>query len=188
MVQMEVKDVFGDLPAVATDRLLLRKLEEGDLADLFAYASDPEVAKHTSWPAHKTIEDSREFLNYVLGLYRQAEVAPWGVVFEGKLVGTCGFLDWYLHSSWAEIGYALSSGYWGRGLMTEAVRAVISFGFRTMSLNRIQGRCEVENVASIRVMEKAGMKLEGVLREHVYSEGRFLDIGMYAILRREWKA
>jgi ribosomal-protein-alanine N-acetyltransferase len=70
--------------------------------------------------------------------------------------------------------------------MTEAVRAVIRFGFRTMNLNRIQGRCEVENIASVRVMEKAGMRLEGVLREHEYSAGKYLDIVMYSILRREW--
>jgi ribosomal-protein-alanine N-acetyltransferase len=70
--------------------------------------------------------------------------------------------------------------------MTQAVGEVIRFGFRAMKLNRIQGRCEVENVASIRVMEKAGMRLEGVLREHEYSEGRYLDIVMYSILRREW--
>lgn len=186
MVKAEVKDVFDDLPSVETDRLLLRRLEADDLEDVFAYASDPEVAKYTSWPAHETLKDSREFLNFVLDLYKNGEVAPWGVVCEGKVVGTCGFLDWNRHSSRAEIGYALSSKVWGRGLMTEAVRAVISFGFRAVNLNRIQGRCEVENIASIRVMEKAGMRLEGVLREHEYSEGRYLDIVIYSILRREW--
>jgi ribosomal-protein-alanine N-acetyltransferase len=187
MVRVEVKDVFGDLPSLETGRLLLRRLEADDLEDVFAYASDPEVAKYTSWPAHETLEDSREFLNYVLNLYSNGDVAPWGVVCEGKVVGTCGFLDWNCHTSQAEIGYALSSRYWGRGLMTEAVRGVIRFGFRTMNLNRIQGRCEVENIASVRVMEKAGMKLEGVLREHEYSEGRYLDIAIYSILRREWR-
>ena len=187
MVEIDVKDVFDDLPILETDRLLLRRLEADDLEDVFEYASDPEVAKYTTWPAHATIEDSRGFLDYVLGLYNRSEVAPWGMVCEGKVIGTCGFLDWYPHFSRAEIGYALSSKYWGRGLMTEAVGAVISFGFRKMKLNRIQGRCEVENIASIRVMEKAGMKLEGVLREHEYSEGRYLDIVMYSILRKEWR-
>jgi ribosomal-protein-alanine N-acetyltransferase len=187
MIDMEVKDVFGDSPILETDRLLLRRLEAHDLEDVFEYASDPEVAKHTSWLAHASIEDTRQFLNHVLELYRNGKVAPWGVVYEGKVVGTCGFLDWDLDSSRAEIGYALSSTYWGRGLMTEAVGEVISFGFRTMRLNRIQGRCEVENMASVRVMEKVGMKQEGVLREHEYSEGRHVDIVLYSILRREWK-
>ncbi len=84
---MDVKDVFVDLPTLETDRLLLRKLEADDVDDVFAYASDPEVAKYTSWPAHATIEDSAEFLAYVLELYRKGQVAPWGVVHEGKVVG-----------------------------------------------------------------------------------------------------
>jgi ribosomal-protein-alanine N-acetyltransferase len=190
MVKTEVKAVFGDLPVLETDRLFLRRLQADDLQDIFEYASDPEVAKYTSWPAHQTIHDTREFLDYVLELYRNGDVAPWGLVVKvgGKLVGTCGFLDWYPDSARAEVGYALSSQYWGRGLMTEAVRAVIAFGFRTLNANRIQGRCEVENIASIRVMEKAGMKLEGVLREHEYAAGRYLDIAIHSILRREWRA
>jgi ribosomal-protein-alanine N-acetyltransferase len=188
MVKIEMKDVFGQLTTLETDRLVLRRLEADDLEDLFEYASDPELARYTSWPAHESTDDTREFLNHVLALYKNGEVAPWGVVYkaDGKLVGTCGFLDWYLDSSRAEIGYALSNAYWGRGLMTEAVRRIIAFGFRKMELNRIQGRCEVENIGSSRVMEKAGMKLEGVLREHEYAKGRYLDMAMYSVLRREW--
>jgi len=185
---MEVKDVFGDLPRLETNRLLLRKIEPGDLEDIFAYASDPRVAQYTSWQAHTSIEASREFLSYVLDLYRDGKVAPWGLVHKGddRLVGTCGFLDWHPYHSRAEIGYALSSKYWRRGLMTEAVRELVSFGFRTMDLNRIQGQCEIENVASARVMEKAGMRLEGVLRQHEFSAGRYLDMAIYSILRSEW--
>ena len=104
MAKIEVKDVIDDFPVLETARLLLRRLEATDLEDGFAYASDPKVAKYTSWPAHATIEDSKEFLSYVLDLYKEGEVAPWGVVCEGKIVGTCGFLDWYLRSSRAEIG------------------------------------------------------------------------------------
>jgi ribosomal-protein-alanine N-acetyltransferase len=186
---MEERDVFSDMPTLETDRLLLRRMVSGDLEHIFAYASDPEVARYTSWPAHSSLEDSQEFLDYVLDLYRQGKVAPWGMVHkgDGRLIGTCGFLDWHPHHARSEIGYALSRQYWGRGLMTEAVREIISFGFETMGLNRIQGRCEVENVASARVMEKAGMKLEGVLREHEFCKGRYLDMRVYAVLRREWE-
>jgi ribosomal-protein-alanine N-acetyltransferase len=185
MVNIGMKDVFEDLPDLETDRLVLRQLRADDLEDIFEYASDPEVAKYTSWTAHETIKDTEVFLNYVLDLYKNGEVAPWGVVYVGKIVGTCGFVGWDLRSSRAEIGYALSREYWGRGLMTEAVGEIISFGFRSMKLNRIQGRCEVENIASARVMEKAGMKFEGLLREHEYSKGRYLDIVIYSVLRSE---
>lgn len=130
MVKIEVKDVFDDLPILETDRLLLQKLRLDDLEDVFEYASDPKVGKYTSWPAHETIEDTREFLNYVLEQYKSGEVAPWGIVYRGRVVGTCGFLYWDRYSSRAELGYALSSKYWGRGIMTEAVREIISFASR----------------------------------------------------------
>jgi len=70
--------------------------------------------------------------------------------------------------------------------MNEAVCVVIRFGFEGLGLNRIQARCKVVNVGSARVMEKAGMAFEGVLREYSFSKGEYLDLKMYSILRREW--
>jgi ribosomal-protein-alanine N-acetyltransferase len=185
---MEIKDVFGNLPALETDQLLLRRMNTDDAQDLFEYASDPKVAMYTTWQAHQSIEDSVAFLRFVMGQYDREEIATWGVVHKGaqKLIGTCGFITWLSHHARAEIAYALSRKYWGQGLMTEAVRAVVSFGFRTMQLNRIQAVCEVENVASARVMEKVGMVFEGILREYMYSKQHYRNLKMYSILRKEW--
>ena len=82
----------------------------------------------------------------------------------------------------------MSRAYWNRGLMTEALRAVLDFGFREMHLNRIQGCCVVENIGSARVMEKAGMQLEGIRRQYEVADepDTYLDIQMHAILRRDW--
>jgi ribosomal-protein-alanine N-acetyltransferase len=87
----------------------------------------------------------------------------------------------------AELGYVLSREHWGRGLMPEAVRAVIRFGFGRMGLNRVQARCIAENVASARVMEKAGMAYEGTLRESEFIKGAYRDMKLYSILRREYR-
>lgn len=91
------------------------------------------------------------------------------------------------HAS-AELGYVLSRSYWGRGLMPEAVRAMIRFGFQRMDLNRIEARCIAKNTASARVMEKAGMTREGTLRESELIKGAFRDMKRYSILRREFEA
>lgn len=190
---MEIQDIFGDLPTLETDRLVLRRIVPEDLDSIFEYASDPEVARFTSWSAHLSIENSRAFLTYVMEQYEGSKIAPWGVEYrrDNKMIGTCGFMDWIVRNARAEIGYALSRQYWNQGLATEALRAVIDFGFREMRLNRIQGRCVVENIASARVMEKAGMKMEGVLREYEYEVsdkvGVYLNIQMHSILRREWE-
>lgn len=88
----------------------------------------------------------------------------------------------------AELGYWIGVPYWGRGFATEAAKAVIRFGFEQLSLNRIHACHLTRNPASGRVMIKAGMRLEGCLRQHVVKWDRFEDLAKYAILRREWTA
>lgn len=117
---METKDVFGNLPTLETGRLVLRKVTLGDGRDFFEYASDPEVARYTTWEPHQSIEDSLSFLRLVLERYDNQRVATWGVEHkrDQKFIGTCGFLYWAVPDARAEVAYALSRKYWGQGLMT----------------------------------------------------------------------
>ena len=86
----------------------------------------------------------------------------------------------------AELYYVLAQNYWGRGYMTEAVEAVLGFGFGVMHLNRIDGVCWVENTASARVLEKVGMQFEGILRQFIFVKGAFRDLRWYSILHNEY--
>lgn len=185
---LKIADVFGDLPELETPRLLLRKLKAGDAADMFEYASDPEVARDVTWEAHRTIEDSRGFLNSVVQKYAKKETSEWGLVLKesGKLVGTCGFVWWRPEHAKAEFGYALSRKYWGRGLMTEAAAAVIAFAFEKMKLHRLEARCITTNTGSEKVMLKNGMKYEGLLRDVVYEKGGFQSLKVYSLLKEEY--
>jgi len=186
----EIAGVFGDLPVLETQRLLLRRLTMGDVPDVFAYASDPEVARFVTWEAHQTIDDSRRFLEWVAEQYVTFQVAPWGVVHKGdrKIIGTCGYMWWRPRHARAEIAYAIGRPYWNQELTTEAVREVIRFGFDRMSLNRIEARCMVEHPASERVMQKVGMAFEGILREQMFVKGRYDDLKLYSVLRKEYEA
>ncbi len=87
----------------------------------------------------------------------------------------------------AEIGYWVAVAHWGRGYMTEAVRAIIDYGFRELGLNRVHAECHGDNPASARVLEKAGMTYEGTLRQHSFRLGRFADKLQFGILRSEWR-
>jgi len=180
---------FPDLPTLVTARLILRKVTLDDAEDMFAYASAPEVATYVTWNPHRTVEDSRTFLQGVLDRYAQHVPANWGLVLKatGHLVGTCGFMSWFSDHRRAEIGFALGRRYWGQGLMTEAVRQVICWGFSECNLNRIEGECKPENLASARVMEKCGMTFEGTLRQFVFAKGRYHDVRLFSILRKEWQ-
>lgn len=181
---------FNNLPILNTDRLLLRTLRWGDAADIYEYASDPAVPKYNTWSVHESIEDTKRFLKAVMDCYKNHQLASWGILHkaDNKIIGTCGLANWIPDQARAEIGYALSRKYWGQGYMPEAVCPVITFGFRMMKLNRIEGRCIIPNTASARVMEKVGMKFEGVLRQHLFVKGSFHDVKMYSILKEEWTA
>jgi ribosomal-protein-alanine N-acetyltransferase len=185
-----ISDVFGDLPTIETERLRLRKIRLEDVDDVYEYTRDPEVARHTSWPPHGSREVSAGFVASLVEDYAKGELAPWGVELkaEGKLLGTCGFIAWHARHRKAEIGYAMHRGYWGRGLMTEAVRAVVDFGFERMALHRVEALCDTDNVGSYRVMEKAGMAFEGVLRGYIFSKGAHRDLRIHAVLRPDWEA
>lgn len=176
-----------DLPeqflTLQTQRLILRQIAIADVEDIFAYASDPQVTAYTLWETHQSIDDTYEYINNVaLELYRSGRGITWGVITKesGKLIGTCSLQTTTIHRR-AELGYTLARNYWGQGLMTEAAKTAIAFGFHTMHLLRIQAFCAVENVASSRVLEKAGMEFEGVLHNYVFTKERPWDVKMYAI-------
>lgn len=176
--------VLADLPTLETDRLLLRKLRMDDAPAVFAYASDPTIGKHTAWPPHRTLADSEAYLEMALKLYEGGNEALWGVVLkeEDRVVGTCGLYDIDLRHATAALGYILALRLRGRGIMPEAMRAVLSWGFGPLGLQRIQGVCRVDNAPSTRVMEKLGLVPEGVMRSCRVVKGQRIDMKLYAIL------
>lgn len=174
-------------PRLETERLLLRALTPDDAVAVFAYAADPEVARYMVWEAHRSMKDAEAFLDLTMARYESGGAPDWAIVYkgDGRLVGTAGFVGWEREHARAEAGYVLNRVYWGRGLAAEALRAMISFGFARMSLNRIEARCLAENTASARVMEKAGMAYEGTLRQREFLKGAYRDMKLYAILKGE---
>jgi [ribosomal protein S5]-alanine N-acetyltransferase len=184
------RTVFPDLPELETERLLLRKMRLDDADAMFAYASDPEVTRYVLWDTHRSIKDSESFLRFATEGYERGDFGGWGIVLKdsGAFVGTCGIEAGYApEHARGELGYVLSREQWGKGLMPEAARAVIRFGFRRMGLNRVEARCIAENTASARVMEKVGMTYEGTLREREFIKGAYRDMRLYSILRREYR-
>ncbi|SDZ41556.1 ribosomal-protein-alanine N-acetyltransferase [Evansella caseinilytica] len=187
---MEIEEIYGSLPELETKRLRLRKITAEDAEEIFYYASKEEVAKYVTWNTHRSLTDTKAFVSFVLDQYDQGKIAPWGIEIKqnGSFIGTIDFVWWKpLHHS-AEIGYVLSHDYWGKGIMAEAVGKLLSFGFEKMDLVRIQARCFVENIGSQRVMEKAGMSYEGLIRKGLFVKGKHRDLLMYSIIKEEFQA
>ncbi len=181
--------IFKNLPVLETERLRLRKLSMRDASDIFEYASLPEVAEHVVWEYHRNISDSMHFLRVVTQQYLDGVPSPWGIVDKdlGKLIGTIGYHIWSYPNGYAEVGYALSKDYWNKGIITEAFKEVIKFGFEHMRLNRVEATCKLPNTASEKVMQKCGLKYEGILHKKLFAKGEYHDLKLYAILKSEWE-
>ena len=179
---------FSYMPTLETPRLRLRRLTMRDAQDIYDYGRDPVVARHVLWDAYANLAEARSYLRFMLRKYRMGEPASWGIEWKagGKIIGTIGFMWIQRDNAAAEVGYSLSRSYWNRGIMTEALRAIIDMGFTKLNLNRIEAMHEVDNPASGKVMQKAGMHYEGRLRQRVYNKGRFADVDLYAILRQDF--
>lgn len=174
-------------PELHTPRLHLRPLLLRDADAVYAYARDAEVARHTLWDAHTSIEDSRTFLALIASRYESGVALDWGIEADGVLVGTIGFFDRREDHRRAEVGYALARSWWGRGVMVEALRAVLGYGFDRLGLHRIVASARVENGASRRVLEKVGFRLEGTARQHLSVKGHWWDVALFGLLVTEWE-
>ena len=177
-----------ELPILSTERLILRPVTLDDAEDMFTYGSNDNVTKYVLWNTHESIEDSKGFIEMVLETYKMHPFYHWGIEFEGKFIGTIDYVMLQEHNKVGEIGYVLAEEYWNKGIVTEAARKVIDFGFNELGLVRIQARCFTENIGSFRVMEKTGMTHEGTLRKAMFAKGRHRDIEMYAITDEDYSS
>lgn len=188
MTEVTLRKTFAQPPRICTPRLLLRAMSPSDAEDMFDYARSSLVTRYLSWYPHTSLATTKDYLATVKKRYRRGQLFDWAVVeaASGKMIGTCGFVSFDLKQNSAEIGYALHPAYWGQSIMPEAVWAVLRFGFVTLGLHRIEARFMVENSQSRRVMEKCGMRFEGVARGSYLRDGQYCDMGICAILREDF--
>ena len=181
--------LFSKIPTLETDRLILRELRRSDFRDMYEYSADPMTSKFLLWDVHKSQEYTKEFIEYVISKYKSGDYNDWALVykFNNKMIGTCGFTKIDEENNVAEIGYVLNPEYWNLGLATEAARAVIEFAFDVMKMHRVEAKFMYGNDASLAVMKKLGMKLEGYHRDMLLVKGKYRTIGYAAILRSEYK-
>lgn len=183
-------DIFAHLPVLTTPHLTLREARMSDAHDMYTYCRDPEVARHVLWDAHTSPHQTRGYLRGIIRQYRMGAPATYVIELtaERRVIGTIGLMWVQPENRSAEIGYSLSRAYWNRGLMSEALEAMLRFCFTTLNLNRVEAQYETDNPASGAVMRHAGMQREGLLRQRIYNKGRFVDVELYAILRAEFDA
>lgn len=179
----------GKIPVLEGERIRLRRMEQGDAADLFRYWSDPKVVKYMNVPMFTSVEETSEMIDFLNGLSETEDTMRWGIelVQEQRLIGSCGFNTWELSGAYrGEIGYDIGRAYWRQGYMTEAFRLMLNYGFMTMGLNRIEALVDPRNSASRSILQSFTFHEEGLLREYQRTEEGFVDLLIYSLLRRDY--
>lgn len=178
---------FSAFPTLTTERLILREFRLGDEADLFAFRSDAEEQKYNDAPL--THVDEAAALIGRLGAEFEAHAGIyWAVTRRGddRVIGLFGYGTWNTWHRHAEIGYDLARVEWGRGLATEALHAMISFGFTGMNLVRVEAQTIADNVESVRLLRRLGFQLEGIRRRFsLEDDGAYHDGAIYGLLEDE---
>lgn len=175
---------------IRTERLTLRPFAEGDLDDLYAYQSDPDVVRYMYWEVRTREEVAEQLAKRLTQTmldddhdYLALAVVPDGV---GRVAGEV-ILRWTSREHrQGEVGFAFNPDFQGRGYATESAEAMLRLGFRDLGLHRIIGRCDPRNTGSAAVLERLGMRLEAHFRQNEIFKGEWGDELYYAILEDEW--
>lgn len=179
---------LDEFPIIETDRLILREVTEKDADSLLSYLSDEEVTRHMGLAPFTSPEDALDEIGWYQSIFENGTGMRWGITLKEKshVIGSCGFLNMSKKHHRAEIGFELSREYWGKGIAGEALQAVVAYGFTNLNLNRIEALIEPANSPSQKLVEKTGFLREGLLRDYEYTQGKFDDLYMYSILKREF--
>ena len=188
---MEVRhpsEYFKKKIVFETERLILRRIESGDVHDLYSYACREETTRYLLWLPHQNEYATRFVIEGIKRDYRAGTYFELAVVLResGKMIGTCGLTSFDVQNRVAEIGYVLSPEYWGMGIAREAASVLMNFAFCELGANRVEAKYMKGNESSGRVMEKLGMTFEGMQRAKMYVKGEYRDIGVCSILASEY--
>ena len=173
-----------------TARLVLRPFVREDAVAMYRnWASDPEVTKFLSWPTYKSVDTAHEILGIWTEQYTDPAFYQWAIELKelGQPIGSISVVNHDDRVDLAEIGFCIGKSWWGQGIMTEAMKAVMKYLFEEVGTQRIEAGHDPNNPASGAVQRKCGLKYEGTLRRRIRSNQGITDVAWYAILKEEWK-
>lgn len=181
---------FSRFPILKTERLTLREIEEKDLEQVYGIFSSAEVAEFSSHYPTESKEQVFKAIHRWKSEYTEKYQLRWGIARreDDILIGTCCLGDFDENAKRSEIGYHLAFDQWNKGYMTEALKAMISFGFEDSEINRIEAFVTPGNEASTKVLEKLGFIREGLLRERDYFKEKYQDGIVFGMLRKDYRS
>ncbi|MCW3794876.1 GNAT family N-acetyltransferase [Paenibacillus sp. LS1] len=188
------KMLVQGLPALWTERLVLRSLRQSDYSTLSELFSDPQVIRYVNRGSQPTPIRARRLLNQIRSSSAKLDSLHYGICWRGKeqVIGITSFQHWNDQNGTAQIGYILNRSCWGMGVATEAVQRLLQFGFADLHLRRVEARCYEANVSSERVLSKIGMSYERSLPsfalhdEDDETSESLMDVKVYSMYREQY--
>lgn len=184
MEDMGYDEILKDNTRIESKNIILRPFSIEDREDVLEYGKDEKVTKYLTWNSFYTIEDAENTIEK----YYKNKLNAYAIELRclKKCIG-CIEIRVDAKNNKATFGYLLNSKYWGRGIMTEALMAVLDLAFNKLNLNRVEGCHYVGNEGSGKVMKKCMMKYEGTALEEVFIKERYYDVVHYGITRKQYK-
>lgn len=169
-----------------SERLILREFSASDFEQVHLYAVDDDVVRYMEWGPNSE-EATREFLERAHAFAQETPRRNFELaILEAKTGRLAGGIGLHTSDSQGNLGYCLARSAWGQGFATEAAQLMIRFGFDSLGLHRVWARCDSENSKSLRVLEKLGMRREGLAQQDCQIRGQWRDTFFYAVLAEEW--
>lgn len=182
------EEFFNKFPNFEVENVLLRELKIEDAEDMLKYISDKQVARFLPENALiNNIEDIKQLIKAMDKGFNNKNKVRWGITKKdnNKIIGDCGYYIIDSNNHIGKISYRLSKNFWGKGIMTKAIRRIVKCGFEEIGLNRIEASVIPSNSGSIKILEKIGFKKEGIHREELRKKDEFYDLVVYSILKKD---
>jgi ribosomal-protein-alanine N-acetyltransferase len=178
---------FNPFPELKTQRLLLRRLDKTDANEIFFLRSNEDVLRHLGKEPANSIAEAENFIGVIDKAIDENESILWGIAFSDEtstIIGTICLWNFKKENYRGEIGYILHPGHWRKGIMKEAINAVVSYGFNVLGMHSIEALLSPGNIASSAVLESTGFVKEAHLKESFYFKGEFDDTLIYSKLNK----
>ena len=173
-------------PSLSTDRLVLREIFQEDSEDIYSYFSDEQVTKHYGMHTFTSLQEAEKLIDTFSSNFTQKRGIRWGIERKDQkgLIGTIGFNLWSPAHKRAEIGYEIHPDFWRTGYTSEALAAIVNYGFNELALTRIGAVVFIENNASNQLLLKSGFEKEGILRKYIYQNNIAYDVNMFSLVKQ----
>jgi [ribosomal protein S5]-alanine N-acetyltransferase len=182
--------IWQNFPRLETERLVLRQIVPSDAPELLRIFSDEETMQYWSCLPFTSVTQADRLVESMAQTLLHGAGIHWAITLRGedRLIGKCGYNEWRKAHRRGDISYVIDRQHWGKGLVSEALVAILFYGFNQMNLHSVEAGVTPGNEGSTRMLQKLGFKLEGHLKESFLVEDVFVDSLIYSVLRREWEA